>query len=64
MSLAELARTITPGELTIVAAQGPLHDLPEVRATEHMHSLICLIVISLTMFEIREHPQAKIPYVS
>ncbi|KAJ8592328.1 ARM repeat-containing protein [Rhizopogon salebrosus TDB-379] len=28
-SLAELARTITPGELTIVAAQGPLHDLPE-----------------------------------
>ncbi|OJA17845.1 hypothetical protein AZE42_03319 [Rhizopogon vesiculosus] len=29
MSLAELARTITPGELTIVAAQGPLYDLPE-----------------------------------
>ncbi|KAG1890377.1 armadillo-type protein [Suillus subluteus] len=25
----ELARTITPGELTIAAAQGPLQDLPE-----------------------------------
>ncbi|KAG1878094.1 armadillo-type protein [Suillus subalutaceus] len=31
----ELARTITPGELTIAAAQGPLQDLPEL---DHVRS--------------------------
>ncbi|KAG2150452.1 armadillo-type protein [Suillus clintonianus] len=30
MSLAELSRTITPGELTIVAARGPLQEISEV----------------------------------
>ena len=31
MSLAEFARTFTPGELAIFAAESPLHDLREVR---------------------------------
>ncbi|KAG2345684.1 ARM repeat-containing protein [Suillus weaverae] len=35
----ELARTITPGELTIAAAQGPLQDLPELNHVRDSNAL-------------------------
>ncbi|KAG1737606.1 hypothetical protein EDB19DRAFT_1716833 [Suillus lakei] len=56
----ELARTITPGELTIVAARGPLQDLPELDhvqnlsapLNEDLASRVDLISLDTTLSEV------------
>ncbi|KAG1751650.1 armadillo-type protein [Suillus paluster] len=60
ISLAELSRTITPGELTIVAAQGPIQDLsepdhvqnPNAPPSEDLASRVDLISLDATFSEV------------